>query len=161
MTAARDRTRACGPIVASVLLVLYTLVVVRLTLFPAHSETSTFGALNAVVNRLTDHGLSWTQIEAAANVALFVPAGFLLAVVVRRSWIAVLGCALASAGIEWAQYAYLPSRVPSLADVGHNSLGGLLGALLAWPLVRWLRRPGAEPGSGQAVIPARTPSRIR
>jgi hypothetical protein len=30
--------------------------------------------------------------------------------------------------------AYFPSRLPSIADVQHNGLVGLRGALLAWPL---------------------------
>ncbi|WP_375503555.1 VanZ family protein [uncultured Jatrophihabitans sp.] len=145
--------------VAAVLLVLYTLVIARLTLLPADSEAATFGALNDVVRRLTRGGLDWSQIEILANVALFVPAGFLVAVVLRRVWVGVLGCVLASAAIEWAQYVYLPSRVPSLADVEHNSLGGLLGALLAWPLVHWLRAtPAARP---QPVMPVSAPSRMR
>ena len=140
---------------AAVLLALYTLVVARLTLLPANSETSTFGALNDAVSRMTSGGLTWAQTEVLANVALFVPAGFLLAVVLRRSWASVLGCVLASAAIEWGQYAFLPSRVPSLADVEHNGLGGLVGALLAWPLVRWLRpKPRAEP-----AVPVGVPSR--
>ena len=127
--------------VATVLLTLYALVVARLTLLPASTETSTFGTLDDLVTRLTRGGLDWTQIEVLANVALFVPAGFLLAVVLRRCWAAVLVCVLASGAIEWAQYAFLPSRVPSLADVEHNGLGGLVGALIAWPLAAWLRRP--------------------
>ena len=146
---------------AAVLLVLYTAVIARLTLFPAGSETGTFGTLNDVVVRLTNGGLDWTQIEALANVALFVPAGFLLAVVLRRCWPSVLGCVLASAAIEWAQYLYLPSRVPSPADVEHNGLGGLIGALLAWPVVAWLRRRRAAAAADQPVMPVRVPSRAR
>ncbi len=131
--------------VAAVLLVGYAVVVARLTLLPADSETSTFNLLDRAVNRLARGGLDWSQIEVLANVALFVPAGFLLAVVLRRSWASVLAGALASACIELAQYAFLPSRVPSLADVEHNTLGGLIGALLAWPLVRLLRRRPTPP----------------
>ncbi len=143
--------------VAAVLLVLYTLVIARLTLLPAGSESGTFGTLDDVVTRLSSGGLTWTQIEVLANVALFVPAGFLLAVAARRSWAGVVVCALGSGAIEWAQYAFLPSRVPSLADVEHNSLGGLIGALLAWPLVRLLRRrpPTAPPPRSRETAAAR------
>ena len=141
------------------LLGLYAFVVARLTLLPADSETTTFGTLYDVVTRLSQGRLQWAQIEALANVALFVPAGFLLAVVLRRSWAAVLVCVLASGAIEWAQYAFLASRVPSLADVEHNSLGGLIGAVLAWPLVSWLRRRSAD--ADQPVIPVSEPSRAR
>lgn len=41
-------------------------------------------------------------------------------------------CILASAAIELAQQRYLPSRVPSLADVEHNGLGAVIGAGIAW-----------------------------
>ena len=144
---------------AAVLLVLYTFVIARLTLLPSESETGTFGLLDRVVTRLSRGGLQWTQIEVLANVALFVPAGFLLAVVLRRCWPAVVVCVLASGAIEWAQYAYLPSRVPSLADVEHNGLGGLIGAVLAWPLAVWLRRRPSP--VRQPVMPVSEPSRAR
>ena len=151
--------------VAAVLLVIYTVIIARLTLLPASSETTTFGALNDAVAWLTRGGLDWTQIEALANVALFVPAGFLLAVVLGRCWPGVLACVLASGAIELAQGAFLPTRVPSWADVEHNGLGGLVGALIAWPLVAWLRRRyRAEAGAraaAQPVMPVRTPSRAR
>lgn len=141
---------------AAVLLGLYAVVIARLTLLPANSETGTFGTLNRAVSRVTSGGWTWTQTEVLANVVLFVPAGFLLAVVLRRSWAAVLGCVLASAAIEWAQYAFLSSRVPSLADVEHNSLGGLVGALAAWPVVLQLRRLRPEVA---ATVPVRVPTR--
>jgi VanZ family protein len=57
-------------------------------------------------------------------------------VVLGRPFLSVALCVLGSACIELAQQRYLPSRVPSLADIQHNSLGGLLGALLAWPVAR-------------------------
>jgi VanZ family protein len=47
---------------------------------------------------------------------------------------------LASMGIELAQQRYLPSRVPSLADVEHNGLGGVIGAALAWPVAYAVRQ---------------------
>lgn len=74
-----------------------------------------------------------------------MPAGFLLAVLLGRPLLAALTTVAVSVGIELAQHAYLPSRVPAVADVVHNGLGGLLGALLAAPFSRAGRVGGAGP----------------
>jgi glycopeptide antibiotics resistance protein len=128
---------------AAVLLGLYTLVIAQLTLRPASSETGVFGHLNNLMTRASGGRLDWSQTEVLANIALFVPAGFLLAIVLGRAWASVVLCVLASAAIEVAQQRYLPSRVPSLADVEHNGLGGLIGAVLGWPLA-YAGRVGAR-----------------
>lgn len=132
---------------AAVLLGLYALVIARLTLFPAASQQTAFGLLDRVMSRVSGGRLQWEQTEVIANVALFVPAGFLLAVVLGRVWASTLLCLLASAAIELAQREFLPSRVATLADVLHNALGGLIGAALAAPLARWVRRPAPRDGS--------------
>jgi len=144
---------------AAVLLVLYAYVIARLTLAPPQSAAGAFSLLDRVADRVSGGRLDWSQTEVLGNVALFMPAGFLAAIVVGRAWVGVALCVMASAGIELAQLAYLPSRVPSLADVEHNSLGGLIGAICAWPVARWVRfrkrhwslgRGGGSPG-GHAV----------
>jgi len=126
--------------VAAVLLVLYTTVVVRLTLMPADTEGQVFGLLDRIMLKVSHGRIEWAQTEQLANIALFVPAGFLLAFVVGRAWLAALLTVLASAAIELAQQRYLPSRVPSVRDVELNSLGGIAGALMAWPLLLTLSR---------------------
>jgi hypothetical protein len=126
---------------AAVLLLLYSIVVARLTLLPATSEHGIFAILDRAISLSNGH-LTYSRAEVLANVALFVPAGFLLAVVVGRTWLSVVLCVMASAAIELAQQRYLPSRVPTIADVEHNGLGGALGALVAWPLARWVRLAG-------------------
>jgi hypothetical protein len=118
---------------------LYAIVIARLTLQPASSESGIFGLLDRVMSRASNGRLDWSQTEVLANIALFVPAGFLLAIVLGRAWASAALCVLASAGIELAQQRYFPSRVPSLADVEHNGLGGAIGALLAWPLASAIR----------------------
>lgn len=135
MSAATATTRWC----AAALLGLYTLVIVRLTLFPAATETGTFGLLDRIMTRASGGRLDWGQTEVLANIALFVPAGLLLTVVLSRAWAAAVLCVAASAAIELAQQHFLPSRVASLADVEHNGLGGVLGALVGWPIAHALR----------------------
>lgn len=135
MRAATTPTRWC----AGVLLGLYTLLIARLTLAPASSENGAVDLLNRIAGKLSGGHLDWTQTEVLANVALFVPAGFLLAVLLGRVWASILLCLLGAAAIETAQHLFLPSRVASLGDVEHNALGGLIGAVLALPLAYWVR----------------------
>lgn len=121
------------------LLSLYTVLIAKLTLRPADAEERAFGVLDRVMTRVSDGRLDWSQTEVLANIALFVPAGFLLAITVGRAWASILLCVLASACIEVAQHRYLPSRFATIDDVQHNGLGGAIGALLAAPLALALR----------------------
>jgi hypothetical protein len=128
---------------AAALLAGYSFVVARLTLWPAAAEADTFDLLDRIMTRLSGGELDWSETEVLANVALFLPAGFLLAVALGRVWLSVVLCLLASVLIEVAQQRYLPSRVPTVDDVEPNGLGGLIGALAAWPLVTLVRRRDA------------------
>lgn len=89
----------------------------------------------------------WTGFDVAANVAGYVPLGFLLALSVLRRGrqrlkpatnLAAIGVAgLAAAGLALGMEAlqtYLPSRVPSNVDFALNVAGALLGAVLAGAL---------------------------
>jgi VanZ family protein len=91
----------------------------------------------------------WTWFDIGANVAGYMPLGFLLALgFLRRgnprfapssNWaavaIATLSSALLSFGMESLQ-SYLPSRVASNVDFALNALGALGGALAAAGLER-------------------------
>lgn len=96
----------------------------------------------------------WTGFDFGINVAGYVPLGFLCALAVLRTrpqagaWQAVLRATAAGAalafGMETLQ-SYLPARIPSNVDLGLNSLGTLVGAVLAavlerlGALARWSR----------------------
>ncbi len=76
----------------------------------------------------------WTAFDLIANVAVYVPLGFLLTLAGRElPWrftaplLATLAASLLSCSLEAIQ-TWLPSRVPSHLDLFCNSLGGLLGA---------------------------------
>ncbi|MFL6156505.1 MAG: VanZ family protein [Marmoricola sp.] len=130
---------------AALLLLAYSYVVVRLTLEPASAGMWAFSLADRIATRTSGGQLQWSQTEVLANVALFVPAGFLLAVVLGRPWLAAALCVVTSAGIEVVQYTSLPSRVGSVLDVEHNALGGLIGAAVAWPLIAaFSRRPSTS-----------------
>jgi glycopeptide antibiotics resistance protein len=116
--------------------------------WPTPVDRPISGLLNRVLNRL--HGLgapSWFDypfVEFSANVLLFVPIGFLVAALLgrRRAWLAVVSGGLASLAIELAQWALLPARYPSAADVLANTMGAAIGAgLLALVLTIRVRAP--------------------
>nr|WP_301334708.1 VanZ family protein [Variovorax dokdonensis] len=87
----------------------------------------------------------WTGFDVGINIAGYVPLGFLLGLgMLRRRpegsiLYAVLGAAMAGAVLSFAMEAlqsYLPVRISSNVDWALNSLGALLGALLASALER-------------------------
>jgi len=127
--------------IAAVMLVLYGALVARLTLADPSAGEPLFSWLYGLP-------IATSDAEALGNVALFVPAAFLLAIVIGRPLLAAALCLVASVGIELVQYRYLPSRVPTVADVQLNGAGGLIGAALAGVVLagqRWL-------------VPSRTPT---
>jgi VanZ family protein len=97
----------------------------------------------------------WTGFDFAVNVVGYVPFGFLCALAVLRTrrsvgvageggggvrlgW-AVLRATAAGAAIAFAMetlQSYLPARIPSNVDLGLNTSGALIGAVLAAALER-------------------------
>ena len=82
----------------------------------------------------------WTGFDVGINIAGYAPLGFLLTLAGLRSrrlartvTMAVLGAGLLSLCMETLQ-SYLPSRVPSNVDLILNTLGGWVGACVAWVL---------------------------
>jgi len=96
--------------------------------------------------------------EPQANVALFVPAGALLAVALLRPLLAAAVCALGSTAIEWTQLEWVTTRVADVNDVVHNGLGGLVGAMAAAPVVWWLRRRAR---AARSTLPPQGPALVR
>lgn len=79
------------------------------------------------------------------NVALFFPAGLLMAALLPRRWprwarclVTVLTLAAASVAIEYLQYSYNLGKCEA-DDVMHNTLGALLGSLCG--VVEFQKRP--------------------
>jgi len=79
----------------------------------------------------------WTVFDLLANVAVYLPLGFFLTLALKSlPWrftalvIAVLLGGSVSFGLETLQ-TWLPSRVPSNVDLACNTLGGLIGAIVA------------------------------
>lgn len=100
--------------------------------------------------------MTFSTVEFLANIALFVPFGLFLVLLFgrRQWWLAVLLSVVTTVGIEFTQQ-YISGRVTDLRDIVANSLGGLIGALLALVLTyakarrirneRLSARPRTEP----------------
>lgn len=123
--------------VALALLVAYSIVVVFAVFWPTPIDRDYQGSIVKLLDVLHRHGLpdwfGYNKLEFVANIGMFVPLGFLIALVLpaRAWWASVLILPLASATIELLQGAILSERFASPWDVAANSTGALVGALLA------------------------------
>lgn len=124
---------------AGIALGCYVLALAALTL-----GASPQPALGWVTDALHQHlglqELTRTDVERAANVALFVPAGLLLCALLPRTsrWLVWLLCVAVSAGVEAVQLV-LPGRYATPVDVVTNAIGAALGVLLHAALARGQR----------------------
>jgi VanZ family protein len=131
-------TRAGAPrhrSAASLLAVLYTLLVLYASLFPFTDwRTQGIGPLEFLTAPWPRY---WSQFDAAINWMGYAPLGFLLALALLRTtltawpvlWALLIGSALSL--LMEALQTYLPQRVPALSDWLLNMLGTLSGASLA------------------------------
>jgi glycopeptide antibiotics resistance protein len=76
--------------------------------------------------------ITYNHVEFAANIAMFLPIGLFLVLLLGRRlwWLGVLICVALTGFIESAQH-FIPGRVPDVRDLASNSIGGLVGALIA------------------------------
>lgn len=107
---------------------------------PSEAVTSTRDWLVAkgVDPALLDEG---APVEFALNLLMFVPLTFFGSLVYRMPVLSWIGVGfLASLSIEAYQLFLLPDRDATTVDLVSNTLGAMVGAVLAAPLVWWLRR---------------------
>lgn len=136
------------PFAVAALLVIAAILYGSLYPFHLHEHLPAGGPLRALLR-------SWDRPQATrgdviANILLYLPYGFLVALAIpermaagRRLALATLGGLVLSTGVEIGQF-YIAGRITSLSDVYLNVLGALLGALagtvvgagVRWPLVR-------------------------
>lgn len=124
----------------------YAAAVACVAFWPTPVDRPISRLLNRALYRLHDLGIpawfDYSFVEFSANVLLFVPIGFLVAALLGRTlaWLAVVIGALASVSIEGVQWALLPARFPSAADVLANTMGAVIGTLLLVFVVSVRRR---------------------
>ena len=123
---------------ARVLFVIYLVGLLVIVFWPTPVDRDAEGLINRLVAFINHRGIEsfrYGHVEWLANIALFVPFGFLLTFIVRRWWVAPLAGALLSAGIEFAQRYLLTERFASVYDVAANGIGAVVGAVLALALI--------------------------
>ncbi|WP_186764332.1 VanZ family protein [Arthrobacter yangruifuii] len=137
----RSRVRTAVQLASAL---LFTAGVLTVLLWPTPVDRPLYVRLLRALHRLEELGLSgvsYASLEAAANVALFVPLGFLACRLLapKRWWLALLACTMLSGAGELAQELYLPERVGNAEDVLLNGAGALAGVGMAV-----LLRPGRQ-----------------
>ncbi|MGW9156972.1 MULTISPECIES: VanZ family protein [unclassified Microbacterium] len=141
-----------GAATARIALVGYLLFIGFTVWLPANVSAKVTGLVGVMARWVSEAGIapyyqSAVVFEFLANVALFVPVGFLLPFAWSRLrlWQVVLIGALMSGLIESVQ-GLMPSRFPTISDVIANSLGTLVGGVIAALLVLILpARPARSP----------------
>lgn len=128
-------------IIAAVLLAACACVILILTLRPTPVTEGNMGGIDRVLSVAHDAGVpdtfNYHALEFTANIVMFVPFGFFLALVLpaRLRWLVVLAVPAFSGALELSQSLYLEKRSGNLGDVLSNTLGGWLGLALAVVLV--------------------------
>lgn len=119
------------------ILVAYTLFILAVTLSPTQIDVSYQNAVVRLIGVLHRNGVpewfGYGEIEFLANIAMFVPFGFLIAILLpqRLSGLTVLVGPAFSAFVENFQREFLSERVASVYDVIANSAGTIIGLVLA------------------------------
>ncbi len=124
-------------LIAAVGLGMCVVVVLLATLSPTPIDQGYESAIERVLSVLHRNGVpdwfGYRWFEFSANVAMFVPLGFFLALVfpTRFLWVALPLLPAMSGTLEMVQYFVLPARFATINDVIANSLGGWVGVAVA------------------------------
>lgn len=119
----------------------YGAVVLTVTLLPNAGgegfETGILNLLSHLYSRGVPEWFDFHMLEFGANVAMFIPLGFFVGLLLpwRWQWLGIAVLPAVSTGIEVAQYWFLANRLATLNDIIANSLGGWVG-LLGATLIR-------------------------
>ncbi|WP_181397338.1 VanZ family protein [Cryobacterium arcticum] len=122
---------------AMTLVLAYGLVVVLATMWPTPLDQGFAASIDRVLVVLHRNGVpewfGYSKLEFSANILMFVPLGFLVSMLlpVRVWWLALVICPGLSVGIELTQALALSARFATVSDVAANSIGALIGALVA------------------------------
>lgn len=137
MTNAAPPTSKARTSIGGVLLAAYVIVILFATMWPTPLDQGYGAAIEKVLDVVHRNGVpqwfGYNKLEFSANVAMFIPLGFLAALLLpaRVWWLALLICPALSIGIELTQATFLAARFATASDVISNSIGAVLGILIA------------------------------
>lgn len=115
----------------------YVTVILVATLWPTPLDQGYSAAIQKVLDVVHRNGVpewfGYNKLEFSANVVMFVPLGFLAALLLpaRVWWLALLICPGLSIAIELTQATFLAARFATATDVIANSIGAVIGILVA------------------------------
>jgi glycopeptide antibiotics resistance protein len=141
-------------------------VVLVLTLSPTPVDQGYEAAVDRVLSVMHRNGVpgwfGYRWLEFTANIGMFLPVGFFLALVfpTRFLWIAIPAVTALSATLETLQFFVLPARFATLTDVLANSIGGWAGVTIAALIVTAVHerdRRLREKWRSQLVVRAQEP----
>jgi glycopeptide antibiotics resistance protein len=118
-------------------LVAYVIVVLLATMWPSPLDQGYEASIQKFLEVLHRTGVpewfGYNKLEFSANVLMFVPLGFLTALMLPTKlwWLALVLCPGLSVAIEFTQSALLSSRFATLSDVIANSIGAVIGIFFA------------------------------
>lgn len=123
--------------IGGVLLASYVVVILLATLWPTPLDQGYSAAIQKVLDVVHRNGIpewfGYNKLEFSANVAMFVPLGFLAALLLPAKvwWLALLICPGLSIAIELTQATFLAARFATATDVIANTIGAVVGILVA------------------------------
>lgn len=115
----------------------YGLIVLLATLWPTPLDQGYDTSIQKLLSVLHRNGFpqwfGYGKLEFSANIMMFVPLGFLTALILpaRFWWLAMILCPALSVAIELTQSALLSARFATVSDVVANSVGAVVGILIA------------------------------
>lgn len=118
-------------------LLAYLGLLAAVAFWPQPVDRPVAGLLHSALRWLHRNGapgwVDYGAVESAANVLLFIPLGLLVSRLAGPGfwWLGTAAGLLTSCAIEAGQFLFLPARYPTAADVLANTLGAVLGTLLA------------------------------
>ena len=122
-------------VTGTVLLVLYAGIVLLATMWPTPLDQGYEESITRLLGVLHRNGIpewfGYSKLEFTANIAMFVPIGFLFAMLLpwRVWWLVFLLAPGFSVAIELLQATMLAERFATPVDVVANSIGAVAGAI--------------------------------
>jgi glycopeptide antibiotics resistance protein len=119
------------------LLTTYLVVVLLATMWPTPLDRGYGKSIDSFLAILHRNGIpdwfGYNRLEFSANVLMFVPLGLFVSMLLpaRLWWLALIICPALSTAIEITQGIALAARFASVWDVAANSIGALIGAIIA------------------------------